>query len=511
MADGRFTIVSATIRGVEAVPVFVEVSVANGIPAFSIVGMPDLAIQEARERIRAALRSCGYAMPTARVVVNLAPASVKKAGSGFDLPVALAILAATGQIDPSPLNDHLVVGELALDGATRCVPGMLAYAVCAKQLGSGMVCPRDALEVSKVEDLDALCVETLSDFRNKRFMVLPHCRENKEFCAPDFSDIAGHDHAKRALQIAAVGSHGVLMCGPPGSGKTMLASRLPSILPPLSCEESLEAAVIHSVAGEDPAPILAGERPFRSPHHSATLAGLVGGGSPVRPGEISLAHNGVLFLDELPLFKPSVLQGIRQPVESGTIVLTRADGSVTMPARFSLVAAANPCPCGYLGDPDHQCSCTAHQVKSYQERIGGPLMDRIDIRIDVHRIPPNAVLETGSGAASATLKEGVLAAREYASWRQARACTNVEKRVSQLPSPLQALVAACELSDEANEFFKQAALQARMSGRGIMRTLRVARTIADMAEHVSVSRGNICEAMALRAREGLVLSGRVTL
>lgn len=506
MTDGRFAVASATIRGVEAIPVSVEVSVASGIPAFAIVGMPDLAIQEARERIRAALRSCGYSMPAARVVVNLAPASVKKSGSGFDLPIAVAILAATGQIDPEPLRGRLIVGELALDGSARSVPGMLAYAVRAKKLASGMVCPRDAIEVGEVEDTDALCVETLSDFRAKRFAALDARRERMAPTVSDYSDIAGHEQAKRALQIAAAGSHGVLMCGPPGSGKTMLASRFPSILPPLSAEEALETAVVHSIAGEDPASILAGSRPFRSPHHSASLAGLVGGGSPVRPGEISLAHNGVLFLDELPLFRPSVLQGIRQPVESGEVVVTRADGSIAMPAHFSLIAAANPCPCGYLGDADHSCSCTAFQVKAYQGRIGGPLMDRIDIRIDVRRIPPSEVLETGSGLSSSSLRDGVLAAREYASWRQARAKADEHAKGSHRLGRLSELVEACALSDKADDFFKQAASRACMSGRGIMRTLSVARTIADMAQQSSVTIGNLCEAMSLRAREGSSLA-----
>ncbi len=500
--SGGCAVTGATIRGVEAVPVSVEVSVANGIPTFAIVGMPDLAIQEARERIRAALRACGYSMPTSRVVVSLAPASLRKSGSGFDLPIALAILAATGQIDPAPVAGRIAVGELSLGGAVRPVPGMLAYAVRARSSGAGIVCSREAAEVATVEGLDALGVFSLGDFRAGRFEAFSSPPPRAVSPPPDFADVAGHDPAKRALQIAAAGSHGVLMSGPPGSGKTMLAARLPSILPPLTNGEALESAVIHSVAGEDPAAILGGARPFRSPHHSATLAGLVGGGTPVRPGEISLAHNGVLFLDELPLFKPSVLQGIRQPIEEGSVTVTRADGSVAMPSRFALVAAANPCPCGYLGDPDRACSCASAQVRAYQGRIGGPLMDRIDIRVDVRRIPPDEVLRTGAGSPSETLRDGVLAAREYASWRRARAA---EEGGAAAPGGrggrMRALVAACAMDEKTREFFEKAALSARMSGRGIMRTLSVARTIADLSEQPSVTVGNLCEALSLRARD----------
>ena len=495
MAVGRCTVQSALLRGVEAIPVDVEVSVRIGMmPAFHIVGMVDAAVQESKERVKVAVRESGFSMPMDRVLVNLAPSSLKKAGSGFDLAIAVGMLVATGQVDPSVARGRLFVGELSLGGGIRPVAGLLAYALCARDHGYALVCAEQADGLIPVDGLEQLGLRTLGDLRAGEFH--PVCSEGPASGGAqlDYREISGNEIGKRAFQIAATGNHGLLMMGPPGSGKTMLAQRLPSILPPLDDDEKLRVALIHSVAGVNVAPVLAGQRPFRAPHHSATAPGLIGGGSPVRPGEISLAHLGVVFLDELAEFKSSVLQQIRQPLEDGEVSISRADGTVTFPARFMLVAASNPCPCGYYGDPDRECTCTGKQIVKYQNRIGGPLMDRIDIHIDVKRVPPGDVISPEGGTSSEKLREGVMAGREYGSWRRAH---------EHVGATTQDLMASCHLEPKDEEFFERMATLNHMSGRAIVRTMSVARTIADIDGRLAVSKSDLCEALGFRLREGV--------
>lgn len=495
---------SAVLRGVEAIPVSVEVSVGSGFVSTSIVGMADTAVQEARERVRGAIKACGFAMPNEKIVINLAPSSLKKSGSGFDLPIAIGILAASGQISKEELRDKLFVGELSLDGSVRKVSGMLAFGICAHKEGLDLVSsgdqmmPIDGLRQYSISGLWQLATdEPLSPASYGH-----SCCSNLDN-GVDFRDVAGHETAKRAAQIAVAGDHGLLMSGPPGAGKTMIASRIPTIMPPLSEEEMLQAAVIHSVADEDTSSILEGKRPFRHPHHSATMAGLLGGGSPIRPGEVSLAHCGTLFLDELPEFKPSVLQGLRQPMESGKVCLTRADGNVEFPASFMLVASANPCPCGYYGDDTHDCVCTVPQIRSYQARVGGPLMDRIDIQLDIQRLPSKSIFDVGGGTDSDTLRDGVMAAREFASWRMSRGCDSGGEA---LDAPIRSLrnskqiIESCDLGAEEREFAESIADSHDLSGRGLMSCLKVSRTIADLSQSERVRQEHLAEAFGFRVR-----------
>lgn len=509
MPRSQCTVMSATLRGTEALPVTVEVVVSGGLPGIAIVGMGDTAVQEARERVKAAICAAGFSVPASKVVVNLAPADVRKSGSAFDLPIAVALLAATGQIAPEAVRGRCFVGELLLDGRVRAVQGSLAFGLCAARSGLCLVTssdspfvPLDGLDQCSLESLAALHTE--EPYRSKareriaceKGSVVPAGLD--EGVLGDFRDVAGHDRAKRAIQIAVAGNHGLLMMGPPGSGKTMLASRIGSILPPLSQDERLEAAVVHSVAGEEVDSILAGTPPFRAPHHSATVAGLVGGGHPIRPGEVSLAHRGVLFLDELGEFKPSVLQSLRQPMEKGVVSLTRADGKVVFPARFMLVAATNPCPCGYYGDEEKQCACKISQIRAYQGKLGGPLLDRIHLQMDLRRLPSKSVLATGSGVTSAELREGVLKAREYASWRKARQHEAAKRALTE-----ESVVELCRLDREARDFLEAVADSYAMSGRALINGLHVARTIADMAESEEVGAEHVAEAVSFRLREGI--------